>query len=117
MRKVEVKPFDPEKCREKFSPMNVNIKSDIQICAGGEKGKDSCVGDSGGPLMMVSDNETWYAAGVVSFGMMECGRKDLPGVYTNIEKFIPWLESQIEQSFQNLPIKEEKPEKPKMTIK
>ena len=61
-----------------------------QICAGGEAGVDSCSGDSGGPLMVQYGLETWYAEGIVSFGL-GCGVKDWPAVYTNIPYYIPWI--------------------------
>ncbi|XP_018563883.1 serine protease 7 [Anoplophora glabripennis] len=90
---VEIAPFDREECKKKFSSKKIAI-IDTQICAGGERQKDSCAGDSGGPLMMVNDNETWFAPGVVSFGF-RCGVKGWPGVYTNIVKFMPWIKTQM----------------------
>jgi secreted trypsin-like serine protease len=65
---------------------------EIQICAGGEKGKDSCNGDSGGPLM-VDKNNVAYQIGLVSFGTKTCALRDLgiPGVYTKVSKFLPWI--------------------------
>ena len=47
------------------------------MCAGGTKGKDSCSGDSGGPLMAIDETNPfkpyYYLAGLVSFGPIECG--------------------------------------------
>lgn len=55
---------------------NVNI-TPKQICAGGEKGKDSCTGDSGGPLLGEDFLDGFspynYLAGIVSFGPVPCG--------------------------------------------
>ncbi|XP_018563884.1 serine protease 7-like isoform X1 [Anoplophora glabripennis] len=92
---VQISAFNKTKCVEKYSSSNIKLK-DTQICAGGEDQKDSCSGDSGGPLMISSDDQTWYAAGIVSFGM-GCGMKGWPGVYTNIAKFLPWLKSEMAQ--------------------
>ncbi|XP_018563878.1 serine protease 7-like [Anoplophora glabripennis] len=92
--KVEVPSFDKEKCKEKYFSRNIILKN-TQICAGGEYRKDSCTGDSGGPLMMSTDDGIWYALGVVSFGM-GCGVEGWPGVYTNIAKFLPWIQSEME---------------------
>lgn len=65
------------------------------MCAGGKVGKDSCSGDSGGPLMKVLSDDTlgprYYLIGIVSFGSKMCGKKNLPGVYTRMSTYIPWL--------------------------
>lgn len=58
------------------------------ICASSfEFGKSSCRGDSGGPLLRISDevHDTWELAGIVSFGNGGvCGNVDLPLVFTRI---------------------------------
>ena len=65
--------------------------SEKQICAGGENGKDSCSGDSGGPLMYFDmEEQRWFAEGVVSFGIM-CGEAGWPGVYTHLPKYYDWI--------------------------
>lgn len=66
-----------------------------QICAGGEKGRDSCAGDSGGPLMSMSFDKYrdphWYAVGIVSMGPFPCGLQDSPGVYTKVSEYVKWV--------------------------
>ncbi|CAG9856887.1 unnamed protein product [Phyllotreta striolata] len=99
-RKVEIPAVDNETCRKKYREMGIEIK-DTQICGGGEKGKDSCTGDSGGPLMI--QNGTHYvAAGIVSYGI-GCGIENWPGVYTNIPSYIPWIEEQISLNKKKIP--------------
>ena len=68
-----------------------------QMCAGGEPGRDSCLGDSGGPLMaeLASDaaagsQTVTYAVGLVSFGPRQCG-SDTPGVYTRVADYLSWI--------------------------
>lgn len=63
-----------------------------QICAGGVQGKDACQGDSGGPLMRtyVDDESQWYQEGVVARGR-GCGKKNYPGVYTRISRYVSWI--------------------------
>lgn len=73
-----------------FEPIVVR---DNHLCAGGENGKDSCRGDSGGPLMAERDARM-YLAGVVSFGY-ECGLSGWPGVYTRVNKFRDWIEGNL----------------------
>ncbi|XP_066155510.1 chymotrypsin-like protease CTRL-1 [Euwallacea fornicatus] len=65
--------------------------TEYNICAAGyEGGKDSCQGDSGGPLMYQLKNGRWITIGVVSWGI-ECGNKGSPGIYTRVNKYLPWI--------------------------
>lgn len=70
-----------------------------QMCVGGEKGKDSCKGDSGGPLMdMYADaNGTvnWYSIGIVSYGPSPCGSENWPGVYVKVANYVSWIVSKL----------------------
>lgn len=58
------------------------------ICAS-LPGKDTCQGDSGGPLVQ-NINGQFIQVGVVSFGE-KCASKVYPGVYTEVSKYIKWL--------------------------
>jgi secreted trypsin-like serine protease len=70
-------------------------------CAGyGENGRDSCKGDSGGPLMChvkVADKKQWFVAGVVSWGE-KCGNPKYPGIYTKVSSFLPWIKQIMEDN-------------------
>ncbi|XP_061401320.1 serine protease 7-like, partial [Musca vetustissima] len=66
-----------------------------QICAGGVKGKDSCVGDSGGSLARRSTGG-WIIEGMVSYGR-NCG-SDTPAVYTRVRSFLPWIMDHVNDS-------------------
>lgn len=65
-----------------------------QICAGGENGKDSCGGDSGGPLMQ-EIGFTYVVVGVVSYGPRECGQKNKPAVYTHVYQYLDWIQKEM----------------------
>lgn len=67
---------------------------DNLICAGGEKGKDSCTEDSGNPLLRHIGNQI-FAEGIVSGGAEQCGSLNLPGIYIYIPKFIDWIKYNI----------------------
>merc|ERR1711976_973318 len=65
-----------------------------QFCAGPTPDqKDSCVGDSGGPMFTVK-NGKYYQHGIVSYGPEKCG-VSFPGVYTQISNYIDWIEETI----------------------
>ncbi|XP_054450572.1 putative serine protease 42 [Pteronotus mesoamericanus] len=59
------------------------------LCGYIDAGKDSCQGDSGGPLVCQYD-DTWVQMGIVSWGY-GCGRRDTPGVYTDIADYAKWI--------------------------
>ena len=64
----------------------------VQICAGGEEGKDSCSGDSGGPLITTGIHGPPYQlVGLTSFGSKSCGIEGRYGVYTAVADFRPWI--------------------------
>ena len=56
--------------------------------------KDSCSGDSGGPLF-ATESKISYQIGLVSYGTNLCGR-GIPGVYTKVAAYLPWIESKME---------------------
>jgi secreted trypsin-like serine protease len=64
------------------------------ICAGYPKGnKDACYGDSGGQLVVHSQEENgWRQIGIVSWGS-GCGYPNSPAVYTRISGFTGWIDA------------------------
>jgi len=61
------------------------------ICAGEALGgKDSCSGDSGGPLLLWENGE-WLLTGIVSWGV-ECGTSGKYGVYAEVAYYLDWIE-------------------------
>lgn len=96
---LQVPGWNNTRCGEAFEGVHVDI-IDSQLCAGGDKGKDSCRGDSGGPLMKIEKVDgvsAWFLKGIVSFGTDKCGTKDIPGVYTRISEYVDWIQENIEE--------------------
>ena len=82
LRETNVPLVDQDSCVDKYVEFGRNIGS-TQFCAGDEN-RDSCRGDSGGPLIVSksSTDDTAVVIGVTSFGPSDgCGTKDLPSVY------------------------------------
>ncbi|XP_021013235.1 serine protease 48 [Mus caroli] len=102
LQELEVPVISSEACEQLYNPIGVFlpdlervIKEDM-FCAGERQAKkDSCKGDSGGPLACHIDG-VWRLMGVVSWGL-ECG-KDLPGVYTNVTYYQKWISAIISRA-------------------
>ncbi|XP_031230102.1 serine protease 48 isoform X2 [Mastomys coucha] len=102
LQEIEVPVISSEACEQLYNPIGIFlpdlervIKEDM-LCAGESQArKDSCKGDSGGPLSCYMDG-VWTQMGVVSWGL-ECG-KDLPGVYTNVTYYQKWISTIISRA-------------------
>ncbi|VCW53664.1 unnamed protein product [Gulo gulo] len=76
-----------EECRQVY-PGKITAN---MLCAGSkEGGKDSCEGDSGGPLIC---NGTLH--GIISWGDFPCGQPNRPGVYTRVSQYVLWIRDTI----------------------
>ena len=67
------------------------------LCAGGdESGDDSCKGDGGSPLVCrdKTDISVYYQVGIVAWGI-GCGTKGIPGVYADVVRATPWINTQL----------------------
>lgn len=101
LKKIKL-PIVPLKvCQENLRATRVGPKFKIHtnfMCAGGEKDVDTCTGDGGSPLVckIQGDNEYYYQAGIVSWGI-ECGQENVPGVYANVARFRNWIDHQMNQ--------------------
>ncbi|OXA53078.1 phenoloxidase-activating factor 2 [Folsomia candida] len=104
MREVELAITPNDACQSALRKTNLgpnfNLHSSF-ICAGGQKGLDTCIGDGGGPLVCPSLYDPWryILVGITSWGI-KCGTYAVPGVYTNVPKFRSWIDSEI---YQRLP--------------
>ncbi|KAH8359340.1 hypothetical protein KR093_006079, partial [Drosophila rubida] len=86
-QRIDLPVADQNYCKTKFATKKISVISS-QLCVGGEYIRDSCDGDSGGPLMRYKD--AWYLEGVVSFGN-RCGLEGWPGVYTRVTEYMDWI--------------------------
>ncbi|XP_075726317.1 anionic trypsin-2-like [Rhipicephalus microplus] len=85
-----------ELCKATFNKSSLLKKlSNVTVICTLSKFKDSCKGDSGGPLTTWRQkNDLSVQIGIVSFGI-GCARPDKPGIYTRVATFVPWIRHQI----------------------
>ncbi|KAI5706071.1 hypothetical protein M8J75_004581 [Diaphorina citri] len=89
--------YDRYLCTAIYERNGISIDTNKgQLCVGGKVGKDSCNGDSGGPLMWMgsfdrSISARTYLLGIVSLGPSTCGMLRIPGVYTRTSYFLRWI--------------------------
>ncbi|XP_034172857.2 testisin [Osmia lignaria lignaria] len=97
LQKVDVRVIENNVCREWYASQGKSTRvGEKQMCAGHEEGgRDACWADSGGPLMIegLSGNKM-MVVGIVSSGV-GCGRPRLPGLYTRVSEYIPWISQQV----------------------
>ncbi|XP_026200691.1 duodenase-1-like isoform X2 [Anabas testudineus] len=85
---VEVPIINLNACKKQWEEVQFNLPANI-ICAGGYQTENGfCQGDSGGPLVCNK-----MAVGVVSFNRRSCDYPNVPNVYTDISKYLPWITS------------------------
>ncbi|MEE6458223.1 hypothetical protein FKM82_000226, partial [Ascaphus truei] len=90
LMQVNVTIIDRKTCKDKWKP-TYNITEDM-MCTGDKKGgKDTCKGDSGGPLICKG-----VFRGITSFGKRKCGLPGDASVYTRLtKKYVAWIKQKI----------------------
>lgn len=81
------------------SPEFTKISSKRTICGGARDGIGPCLGDSGSGLIVKNGN-VFYLKGLVSASLTNQGQCDVTNfaLYTNVEKFLSWIEAPTEES-------------------
>ncbi|XP_031337417.1 CLIP domain-containing serine protease 2-like [Photinus pyralis] len=92
-QKIPITPADA--CKKIYKKAGATL-TDKQICAGAGQRPNLCLGDSGGPLMYSDERLVWYIFGIMSFGpAARCRMREIPEVYTNVPKYLLWIEQNI----------------------
>ncbi|KAM6364099.1 granzyme A-like [Pluvialis apricaria] len=93
LREVNITVISRKTCNDKNHYKKDPVITKNMICAGAKNGgKDSCAGDSGGPLRCNN-----VMRGITAFGKSKkCGTVDGPGVYTRLTKqYLQWIRKTI----------------------
>lgn len=69
-----------------------DVVSDGILCARGLQNETVCSGDSGGPLVLKHTN---IVIGITSFGPADGCKTSMPGGFTRITHYLPWIHNQI----------------------
>ncbi|WP_282085271.1 serine protease [Aquimarina algiphila] len=77
-------------CKTNYAAVNSTV-TDNMICAANPD-KDTCGGDSGGPLYTIINNNG-ILLGITSWGGDPCADSNLFGVYTDTFKYFEWINS------------------------
>lgn len=116
LKKVKLPIIAKPECQERLRATKLGSKFRLHpnfLCAGGEKGVDTCLGDGGGPLFckMSTDSEIFVQVGelmnyqikqnsdnkfigIVSWGI-QCGLDGVPGVYADVTNFREWIDTHV----------------------
>ncbi|KAI1305956.1 Plasma kallikrein [Halotydeus destructor] len=98
LQKVNLPVIANDQCSKWYQTQGKHIVvSKRQFCAGFQDGgKDACRGDSGGPMLLKNTTTNKFSViGIVSAGI-GCALKQLPGLYTRVNAFIPWIEKYVD---------------------
>ncbi|KAM3620316.1 uncharacterized protein V6R79_021453 [Siganus canaliculatus] len=91
LQKAAVNIIDQADCQGSYG----DVLTSNMMCAGSmEGGRDTCLGDSGGPLTCRHTSGQWFIAGVTSWGN-GCGRSGFPGVYTRVTSIRKWISTYL----------------------
>uniref|UniRef100_A0A3B4FG01 Transmembrane serine protease 9 n=1 Tax=Pundamilia nyererei TaxID=303518 RepID=A0A3B4FG01_9CICH len=91
LQKAAVNIIDQTDCQQSYG----SVLTSNMMCAGFMAGgRDTCLGDSGGPLTCRQPSGQWFIAGVTSWGH-GCGRVGFPGVYTRVTSIRSWISTYL----------------------
>ncbi|CAG2121444.1 unnamed protein product, partial [Medioppia subpectinata] len=90
LKAIDMPVLNQDECRLKH--IDYVFLKDTQICCGGQLDRDTCFGDSGGPVIeMVNNRAVLVGITVGSPQKEDCGVESWPGIYTDVTKYIKWI--------------------------
>ncbi|CAG4965126.1 unnamed protein product [Colias eurytheme] len=86
--KADLYIINQETCRRNYNIISMTITQNMHCAGNPNTGGDFCEGDVGNPL--VHQN---VLVGIASFRTPVCGRPNYPGIYTRINRYSSWIQS------------------------
>ncbi|KAH8311014.1 hypothetical protein KR044_003877 [Drosophila immigrans] len=76
--------------------------ANTQLCVGSSEKKDTCNGDSGGPLLTYHEEFPcmYHVVGVTSTGI-HCEAPNVPSLYTQVHHYLGWIKQKLAESSRN----------------
>lgn len=94
LREVEMQIFPDDNCAQIYHNVSLITDMESEVCAF-SKGKGSCHGDSGGPLIATRGSQK-VVVGLVSWGVQCADTMPIyPDVYTRISFYKSWIEDAV----------------------
>ncbi|KAH8416691.1 hypothetical protein KR222_007077 [Zaprionus bogoriensis] len=81
---------------EELEELPNGFNASTQLCIGSSEAKDTCNGDSGGPVLVQQlKNACMYRVmGITSSGI-GCGTPNVPSVYTRVYFYLAWIRQEL----------------------
>ncbi len=90
LQQVDLKYVPNKQCKKIWRNL---FYSRYMLCAGPlTGGRDTCLGDSGGPWQCLTRKGAWTIEGITSFGA-KCAQIGKTGIYTRVASYLDWIKS------------------------
>lgn len=98
LKKIPLPIVSNDNCEQQFRLTRLGSRFNLHpsfLCAGGQRGVDTCQGDGGSPLScpIQGQDNRHYLAGMVAWGI-GCN-EDRPAAYANIARVKSWIDQQM----------------------
>mmetsp|Transcript_19446 Transcript_19446/g.29521 ORF Transcript_19446/g.29521 Transcript_19446/m.29521 type:complete len:337 (-) Transcript_19446:108-1118(-) len=96
LQEARLRAYGAAACIQRFSWGPSDLAASRMVCAGSDKGRGVCFGDSGGPLIIKGINSRKdLQVGLFSFFQEPCGSPDYPGVFMRTSGFDSFIQDTI----------------------
>ncbi|XP_017041612.2 serine protease snake [Drosophila ficusphila] len=96
LQKVKLEKYGDEVCKKllvrQLEEFPQGFDTINQLCVGSAMARDTCDGDSGGPLLIYHlEYPCMYHVVAVTSAGLSCGTPGIPGIYTRVYPYLNWI--------------------------